>query len=152
VTPLMPWPRSPAGERLRVYRIDDYPVQAGRFGRLFRCTTLMVNWGEGSDGPRDTSRMSPHAHDDFEQCSLCLAGDYVHHIRTPWTSNLAAWRDDEHRFIASPSVTIIPPPALHTSQAVNQGFHHLIDIFSPPRVDFSRQPGWVLNADEYPVP
>jgi hypothetical protein len=28
----------------------------------------------------------------------------------------------------------------------------LIDVFAPPRVDFSKNAGWVLNEAEYPLP
>lgn len=152
VAPFAPWPDPPAGHRIRVYRLDDHPKDAGRFGRLFRCSTLMVNYFYPDPGPRDPAKLSPHHHDDFEQLSLQLAGDYVHHIRTPWVPDMGQWRDDEHRFCTSPSVTVIPPPSVHTSQGVGDHVHQLIDIFAPPRFDFSNQPNWVLNADEYPMP
>ena len=152
VAPFQPWPDPPAGHRVRVYPLDDIAPDPARFGRLLRCSTLMVNYFEPHDEPRDPSALSPHHHDDFEQLSLQLAGDYVHHMRTPWTVDMADWRDDEHRFCSSPAVTIIPPTIVHTTQALGHMRHQLIDIFSPPRLDFSLRPGWVLNHDDYPMP
>lgn len=151
VTPFEAWPDPPDGFRIRPYSLDDFPQDKERFGRLFRCTTLMINYFYPV-GPRDPSVLSPHHHDDFEQLSLQVTGDYIHHIRTPWTVNMADWREDEHQFCTAPSITVIPPPSVHTSQAVGDHDHILVDIFAPPRADFSARPGWVLNADEYPAP
>lgn len=152
VRALEPWPEPAGGDRLRVYFPERIPAQAGRFGRIFRTRAFMVNFLDLQEGPRDPEKLSPHHHDDFEQCSLAVAGEYVHHIRTPWTPRRSQWHDDEHRKVGTPSVAIIPPPTVHTSEAISQGANRLIDIFCPPREDFSAQDGWVLNAEEFPQP
>lgn len=151
VAPLTPWPAPPGGHRLRVYHRADFPEEPGRFGTIFRCRSFMVNFLAEIKGPRDPEKLSPHAHADFEQFSLAYAGEHVHHLRTPWTTRRSQWREDVHRRIGSPSLFVIPPPAVHTSEAVGDGTNALIDIFGPPRQDFSAMPGWVLNAADYPT-
>ncbi|HEV2575376.1 MAG TPA: hypothetical protein VGU72_26820 [Beijerinckiaceae bacterium] len=148
---LQPWPQPRGGWKIRRYSLDVTEGE-GRFGRIFRCTNLMINMLDPRDGVRDIAKLSPHHHDDFEQGSLVIDGAYIHDIRWPWTPDMRIWRDDEHEFMAAPSLTVIPPPSVHTSRSVVPGLNQMIDIFSPPRLDFSNKPGWVINADDYPMP
>ncbi|WP_170145832.1 hypothetical protein [Rhodoplanes elegans] len=146
-----PWPDPPGGFKLRNYAPYSYDRPDTNM-RLFRSTNLMVNFLTKRDAPRDVRKLSPHSHEDFEQASLVLEGEYAHHLRWPWTPDQTEWKDDEHVEIGSPSVTVIPAKVVHTSHNIGPGRCWLIDIFAPPRLDFSRKPGLVLNADDYPMP
>lgn len=146
VVPLSPASAPPSGYALRHYRFDDFDVPRPKW--TFRTGNLMV----AVIGPMTTPRgrnLSPHLHEDFEQASLVTQGDYVHHIRRAWGDDVALWKDDEHVRIGAPSVTVISPPDLHTSQTVGTGPFVHVDVFSPPRVDFMES-GQVLNMDDYP--
>lgn len=149
VGPLELWPMPKDGYKLRVYQFNKMPADSRK---IFRSRNIMVNWGGNYPGARDIKRLSPHKHDDFEQVSLCIEGKYVHHLRYPWESDSTQWMEDEHIEIDTPSITIMPPPALHTSVAMGEK-NALIDIFAPPRMDFSL--GGMVNADNgetYPMP
>ena len=146
------WPDPVGGWHIRAYD-GAAPIVPGRFGRLYRCTTVMVNFGDmRNNGPRDRGNMSPYHHDDFEQYSVCWAGAFTHHLRYPWTSDGHSWLPDEHVLCPAPSVGVIPPPATHTSSAEAPVQNRLMDVFGPPRWDFSVKEGWVMNAADYPMP
>jgi hypothetical protein len=149
--PLTPWPDPVGGFKLRNYYLPDY-YDPRQFGCLFRSTNLMINVFERKTVRRDPTKLSPHSHDDFEQASLSLSGRFVHHLRVPWTPNMMLWREDEHVEFDSPSVLIIPARLIHTTQDVGEGETWLVDIFAPPRLDFSLRPGLVRNEAEYPLP
>lgn len=147
VVPATPWPAPEDGFKLRTYRLDDY---RDRPMRMFRSANLMVNVIEFPQ-PRDTSALTPHSHADFEQGSLAMTGQWMHHLRYPWTPDMAKWREDEHLEIGSPSLLVIPATVIHTSRSVSNGPSQLVDIFSPPRADFVER-GLVCNEAEYPRP
>lgn len=148
--PDAPPPPPPGGFRLRHYPLARH-VKPDSPARPFRSTNLMVNAFVPRDFRRDVRKMTPHAHDDFDQASLALQGGFVHHIRYPWGPDMTRWRDDEHHAVGSPSVIVIPAQAVHTSQDVGSGWVQLVDIFSPPRPDFVEKPGWVCNEADYPL-
>ncbi|MDO9414054.1 MAG: hypothetical protein Q7T81_15905 [Pseudolabrys sp.] len=148
------WPTPRDGYKLRHYPLGPYYKADGDRiqPRLFRSTNMMVNLFAPFKTRRETTALSPHWHDDFEQCSLTLGGNWVHHMRYNWGPDLANWIPDDHEEMATPSLVIIPATVVHTSRDVGKDEASLYDIFCPPRMDFSRKPGFVLNEDEYPMP
>jgi len=151
VAPLADFPAAPGGLRLRTYRVDEHRPEEGNMC-VFRSSNLMLNIMRPRQGPRDTRVLSPHQHEDFEQGSLALQGDWMHHLRYPWTKDMSQWREDAHVSIGSPSLLVIPPKVIHTSHNVSPGQSWLLDIFAPPRHDFCARPDVVRNAADYPYP
>lgn len=151
VAPLEDWPMPPEGYKLRHYRLTEYN-DPKIFGRIFRSRNLMINVLAPVSEKRDPRKMSPHSHPDFEQISLALEGSFVHHLRAPWGPDSTLWQEDEHLEVHSPSTLVIPAHLIHTTAWTGEGVNWLVDVFAPPRMDFSLQPGVVRNAHEYPLP
>ncbi|MBL8699678.1 MAG: hypothetical protein JNK67_14970 [Alphaproteobacteria bacterium] len=148
------WPAPHDGYRLRHYPLAQYLKPDGDRiqPRVFRSTNMLVNLFGHYKTRRDTTQLSPHWHDDFEQASLTLNGRWVHHMRYDWGPDLRTWLPDDHGEMGTPSVIIIPATVVHTSRDVGDGESSLYDIFCPPRLDFARKKGFVINEAEYPLP
>jgi hypothetical protein len=147
--PLVAWPEPVGGYQLRHYRLAEH-ISEGSQMRIFRTRKLMVNPLLTRPVARDVHKLSPHSHADFEQGSLALSGTYVHHLRYPWGPDMTLWQDDAAEQMGSPSLLVVPPKVVHTSRNIDAP-GVLVDIFAPPRWDFSRK-GIVRNGDEYPMP
>jgi len=150
VAPVVAWPEPVGGYRLRRYSTLEAYARGGMVHAFRTRKLMMVPYARFLE-PRDETQLSPHSHADFEQGSVALEGQWLHHLRVPWTPNKHHWRPDLHLEVASPSTTIIPAGVIHTSQGIAGEGMRLIDVFAPPRVDFSER-GWVDNAADYPMP
>lgn len=133
-------------------RTSRVPIRLRLKCECFARPIMMINLFLPWSTPRDETKLSPHAHTDFEQISLALESTFAHHLRYPWTPDKTTWRDDAHLLFGSPSALVIPARVIHTSHNIGNGVARLVDIFAPPRLDFSRTDGFVLNAGEYPPP
>ena len=150
------WPEPYDGYKLRHYPLAQYADPNGERiqPRVFRSTNMLVNLFVHYKTRRDTTALSPHWHDDFEQASLTLSGTWIHHMRYNWGADLKNWWPDDHGEMGTPSVIIIPARCIHTSRDVGEdgADSSLYDIFCPPRLDFASKKGFVINEDEYPLP
>ena len=151
VTPTQAWPMPVGGYRLRVYDLPAVYASGGMVNAFRTRKLMMVPYPRFLE-PRDETALTPHSHQDFEQGSIALEGEWIHHLRVPWTANRLDWRPDAHLEVGSPSTTVIPAGVIHTSQGMAGEGMRLLDVFSPPRVDFSLRPGVVRNGEDYPMP
>ncbi len=101
VKPTAEWPMPTDGYRLRTYRLADIDASGGMVN-AFRTRKLMVAPYDRFLEPRDETALTPHSHADFEQASVALEGDWIHHLRAPWTANRHDSRPDDHLEIGKP--------------------------------------------------
>jgi mannose-6-phosphate isomerase-like protein (cupin superfamily) len=150
VAKCQPWPEPVGGYRLRRYSTLEAYARGGLVHAFRTRKLMMVPYARFLE-PRDETQLSPHSHADFEQGSIGLEGEWIHHLRVPWVPDRREWRPDSHLHVGSPSTLIIPAGVIHTSQGIAGEGMRLIDVFAPPRLDFSER-GWVDNAADYPMP
>ncbi|PZU61225.1 MAG: hypothetical protein DI547_02095 [Sphingobium sp.] len=147
----VPYARAEPLRRPWISLIADIAPPAGNPRlRFLQSATMSINL-VAYDGPRGKTALSPHKHADIQQGTLAIAGDYVHHLRTPWGKDANQWIADVHLPAAPGTLLLIPPELIHTTEGVGDTRHVLIDIFAPVRRDF-RDKGWIANAGDYAPP
>ena len=144
-------PGKPAASResgIRLHSIDALKAPADKPRlKMLRSADISINWVE-YHGLRDRKALSPHDHADFEQGSLAIAGNFLHHLRVPWGPDATQWQDDRHVEAPPSSLMVIPPRVIHTTEGLGEGHHILLDVFCPPRADFLAK-GWIANDSAY---
>lgn len=133
---------------IRLHSIDALKAPADKPRlKMLRSADISINWVE-YHGLRDHTALSPHDHADFEQGSLAICGNFLHHLRVPWGPDATQWQDDRHIEAPPASLMVIPPRVIHTTEGLGDGHHILLDVFCPPRTDFLAK-GWISNDTEY---
>ena len=146
--PTLPYDRTSLRNLPEVNKLDELPNSRDMpRAKLFQTSNVSINWVEYV-GPRDRKALSPHFHTDFEQGSIAIEGEFVHHFRRDWVADADQWEEDTHIAAPAHSIAIIPPPVIHTTEGIGPGRHILIDVFSPPRGDFIKK-GQILNSSSY---
>jgi len=147
VRPLEWMPMRHDADEIRIFPIDRLMAERPNRPPTIQSETMNVMWIERT-GPHDRSQLAPHAHEGFEEGALVVEGEYVQHLRTPWTEDARRWRDDEHRLCGRGTFTIVPPAVVHTTEAIGSGRHMMLNIFAPARSDHIDN-GLVVNRSEY---
>lgn len=133
---------------MRLHSIDALKAPADKPRlKMLRSADISINWVE-YHGLRDRTALSPHDHADFEQGSLAILGDFLHHMRVPWGPDATQWQPDRHVEASAASLMVIPPRVIHTTEGLGEGHHILLDVFCPPRADFLAK-GWIGNKADY---
>ncbi len=144
VAKIEPWPEPVGGYRLRRYSTLEAYARGGMVHAFRTRKLMMVPYARFLE-PRDET-LTPHSHADFEQGSVALEGDWLHHLRVPWTAG-------EQAALAAGSASADRQPldhdhsgGRHPHLAGDCGRGHAAGrCVRPPRVDFSER-GWVDNA------
>ncbi|MBT3361691.1 MAG: hypothetical protein HN403_18870 [Rhodospirillales bacterium] len=143
-----PMKRADGSTTITVIEIDGITTEGKNSAmKVLQSATMSINWVE-RHGVRDRSDLTPHDHPDFEQGSVAMLGDFIHHLRVPWGKNANLWRDDVHTRANRKSVLISSVGLVHTTEAIENVQHVLLDVFAPARQDFI-QKGYVANSDDY---
>ena len=97
VAEFVAWPDLPSGDRIRVYRLSEHPLEEGRLGRIFRCTTVDgQRLRRGSTG-RAIRRSCPRTITTTSSRCRCRSTVTTSTTCVAWTPDSSTWRDDEHR-------------------------------------------------------